>query len=517
MRVWKAPPCIRERLRFPIWRVDLAECRWYQKRLQPSGGFRNILKPHEFLRGLFVLPGPDHQTNFASPRTWRSLRIPIAACAFGLVALLAGCNDINPYLGAAAQFSSDISYITPSSRPAGCSGFTLDIHGSGFVDGAVVTWNNGARATDFESGSELLATITSADLATQSSVSIGVTTPVVPGQQNQGNNLSNFVPFTIGGPVGQGGTCPVPPTFAPTVTALSIPSGTPGTTLEIAGNYFGGLQNTSTITFNSGTNSTLATPTAWSGTLLTLTVPTGAAVGSNTIVVNVGGVQSVPQGVGVNVFDVVAVASGTTESSLKSSAASSNTIFSFASTANPRYATFVAPAADPSVAGTGPDRIYLRDTCQGAPAGCSPTTALVSVGIDGTDPDGASRSPSVSANGRFVAFASDADNLVPGDANGVADIFLRDTCIGVPAGCVPATTRISVGPDGAESNGASGSPSITSDGRFVTFNSAATNLVSDGQANAGGAFLWDSCFGVASASGCTPSLTRLPVSSIAPR
>jgi len=201
--------------------------------------------------------------------------------------------------------------------------------------------------------------------------------------------------------------------------------------------------------------------------------------------------------------------------------AAGNIIWSFASTANPRFAALAAPSADLSAAGTGPDKIYLRDTCQGAPLGCSPTTTLVSVGDDGADPNGASRSPSVSASGRFVAFVSDASNLVPGDANGVADIFLRDTCINAPTGCVPTTTRVSASPDGAESNGASASPLISFDGRFVAFDSAATNLVSDSQVNTtgapGGAFLLDTCFGVPSASGCTPSITRLSVPSVAPR
>lgn len=498
---------------FSIWQVDLAECRWYQKKVQPSGGFRNVLNLHAFLRGQFALSGLDDQTTFASPRRWRSLRVSIAALAFGIVVLLAGCNDINPFLGAAATNSSFISFITPSSRPAGCSGFTLDIKGAGFVNGAVVNWNNSPRTTDFESSAELLATITASDLATQTPVSIVVTTPVLPGQQNQGNNLSNFMSFTIA-PGVSAANCPTPPSFTPTIQALSVYSGTAagpnnnpvGTTIEIAGNYFGGLQNTSTVTFNG----TAAAPTTWSGTLITTTVPQGATSGN--VVVTVGGVASVPQGAGVAFFTVLA--SAPAAAILKSSSAVGNTIWSFASTANPRYATVVAPSADLSAAtSAGVDKIYLRDTCQGAPLGCSPTTTLVSVGLDGTDPNGASRSPSVSARGRFVAFASDASNLVPGDANGVADIFLRDTCIGAPTGCVPTTIRVSLGPDGAESNGASASPSITSDGRFVTFDSAATNLVSESQP---GAFLWDSCFGVASASACTSSLTRLSVPSVAP-
>jgi hypothetical protein len=456
----------------------------------------------------------------------------IAAFALSAVILLAGCNSVNPYLGAAAQNSSAIFFITPSSRPVGCSGFTLDIHGGGFVNGAIVNWNSLPRTTNFESSGELLATINASDLATQAPVSIVVTTPVLPGQQNQGNNLSNFMSFNIVAPVGQGGTCPVPPSFPPNIIALSQDSGTVGTTIQIAGSYFGGLQvqgtSTSTITFNTTTptvSSTTATPTSWSGTLITVPVPavpipTGATSVPATIVITVGGVASTPLIPGANAFTVLASGSGSSMAATQSPPLAANSIWSFASTANPRYAVLVAPSSDLSAAtSAGVDKIYLRDTCQAAPAGCSPATTLVSVGFDGADPNGASRSPSGSASGRFVTFASDASNLVQADANGVADIFLRDTCINAPAGCVPTTTRVSVAPDGVESNGASASPSISIDGRFVTFDSAASNLVSDSQVNStgtsGGAFLWDTCFGVASASACTPALTRLSVPSVA--
>jgi hypothetical protein len=496
------------------------------------------LNLHKFSLGQCALSGLDYQTNVASPRRWRSLRAPVVAAALGAILLLAGCNDINPYLGAEATQSSTISYITPSSRPAGCPGFTLDIQGAGFVNDAVVSWNNSPRTTNFESSSELLATINASDVATPGPVSIVVTTPALSGQQNQGNNFSNIVSFTVGpvptAPPGQVATCPAPPTFPPTITALSTPSGTAagpnnnpvGTTVEIAGNYFGGLQNNSTVTFNTtaGTTptSTAATVTSWSGTLITVTVPdvplpTGATSVAATIVITVGGVVSAPISPGANSFTVLPTPSTSSSTSLKSSLAAGNVIWSFASTANPRFAAVAAPSADLSAGVNGPDKIYLRDTCQGAQPGCSPTTTLVSVGEDGADPNGASRSPSVSASGRFVAFVSDASNLVPGDANGVADIFLRDTCVNAPTGCVPTTTRVSVGPDGAESNGASASPLISFEGRFVAFDSAATNLVSDGQVNTtgtpGGAFLWDTCVGVP---GCTPSLTRLSVPSVAP-
>jgi hypothetical protein len=76
----------------------------------------------------------------------------------------------------------------------------------------------------------------------------------------------------------------------------------------------------------------------------------------------------------------------------------------------------------------------------------------------------------MSANGRYVAFASDAPNLVPGDTNQTGDIFVRDRM-------TRGTERVSVASDGTQANSRSSAPRISADGRFVTFMSGATNLV----------------------------------------
>jgi Tol biopolymer transport system component len=92
---------------------------------------------------------------------------------------------------------------------------------------------------------------------------------------------------------------------------------------------------------------------------------------------------------------------------------------------------------------------------------------------------GASREPSVSADGRYVAFSSTANNLVTGDANNLSDVFLHDRQTG-------ETILISVGTGGAAGNGASDEPSISADGRFVSFRSTATDLIAsdtNGQAD----------------------------------
>ncbi len=105
----------------------------------------------------------------------------------------------------------------------------------------------------------------------------------------------------------------------------------------------------------------------------------------------------------------------------------------------------------------------------------------VSVSSGGVEANGASGAPSISADGRYVAFASTATNLVAADTNGVSDIFLRDRdtdADGVfdEAGAV-STTRISVGPGATQGTGPSTQPAISADGRFVAFVSTAANLV----------------------------------------
>ncbi len=118
------------------------------------------------------------------------------------------------------------------------------------------------------------------------------------------------------------------------------------------------------------------------------------------------------------------------------------------------------------------------------------TTKRVSVasdGQEGNDYSGISdfaEAPSLSADGRFVAFESRASNLVAGDTNPGHDIFVHDQQTGT-------TERVSVAHDGAQSNGWSHDPSISADGRYVTYMSFASNLVPDDTGRAGDVFLYD--------------------------
>jgi Tol biopolymer transport system component len=109
-------------------------------------------------------------------------------------------------------------------------------------------------------------------------------------------------------------------------------------------------------------------------------------------------------------------------------------------------------------------RIFVHDRETGRTTPVSVVTGTTQEANDSCE------DPCISADGRCVAFASDADNLVPGDTNGCRDIFVHDLLTG-------QTARVSVGPGGAQANGPSMHPCINKDGRYVAFWSEADNLV----------------------------------------
>jgi hypothetical protein len=134
--------------------------------------------------------------------------------------------------------------------------------------------------------------------------------------------------------------------------------------------------------------------------------------------------------------------------------------------ADGRFVAFQSAAAT-LVAGddNGQFDVFVRDLANGA-------LELVSKSTDGTLGNFGSQAPSISADGRIVAYSSLADNLVPNDSNHVFDVFARHLPLG-------QTVRVSVSTFGAQAFSSSQSSSITADGRFVVFQSQAWNLVPD--------------------------------------
>ncbi|WP_218110671.1 TolB-like translocation protein [Ostreibacterium oceani] len=151
--------------------------------------------------------------------------------------------------------------------------------------------------------------------------------------------------------------------------------------------------------------------------------------------------------------------------------------------ADGRYVAFTSNATNLVTGDTnGTDDIFVHDTQTGA-------TTRVSVDSLGTEGDSFSTIPSISADGRYVAFQSFATNLIAGDTNGYDDIFVHDTQTGV-------TTRVSVDSSGVEGNSHSYSPSISADGRYVAFESYATNLAAGDTNGIADVFVHDTQTGV---------------------
>lgn len=129
-----------------------------------------------------------------------------------------------------------------------------------------------------------------------------------------------------------------------------------------------------------------------------------------------------------------------------------------------RYVAFESSATNLVVTDTnGESDIFVRDLQAGI-------TTLMSVDSSGVQANYYSDNVSISADGRMIAFHSEATNLVSGDTNNLGDIFVRDRQTG-------QTRRVSVDSMGFEANGGSNAADISDDGRYVAFSSGATNLV----------------------------------------
>ncbi|WP_217628659.1 TolB family protein [Micromonospora humi] len=152
----------------------------------------------------------------------------------------------------------------------------------------------------------------------------------------------------------------------------------------------------------------------------------------------------------------VSVSSGRAQANERSSSSSSSRTGRFVSFAS-RASNLVADDTN------GVDDVFVRDRT-------TATTSRVSVSSTGVQGNAYSTGPATSGTGRYVAFISAASNLVPGDTNGVVDVFVRDRV-------ASTTVRVSVPDGGGQGNDASTVPSISQDGRYVVFSSFASNLV----------------------------------------
>ena len=138
-------------------------------------------------------------------------------------------------------------------------------------------------------------------------------------------------------------------------------------------------------------------------------------------------------------------------------------LYGFTISGDGRFVGFESAANNLAPGDTNGREVFLRDRQL-------LTTERIAIDSSGTQANGVSFYPSISADGRFVAFTSDATNLVAGDTNGHWDVFVRDRQNGT-------VELVSLSSSGAQGNGDSYKAVISPDARFVAFESFASNLV----------------------------------------
>jgi hypothetical protein len=431
---------------------------------------------------------------------------------------LAVVFTINP----ATSNGPTITSLSPSSAALNAKAFTLTVTGTNFTSSDYVTWNGGLRTTTFSSATQLAAQILATDLTQQEVASVavhtaqlGVASPSVEFQV--GSSTSGDVKFPELISAAQRGVAADGESSSPAVStdagyvafyskAKNLVSGT------MAGNIF--LRETCVGESTTCAPSTTAVDIATNGA-----APNGPAAdhvaissagryvafASNATNLTSDAVSGAAQS-RVFVRDVCIGSSApcSPHTDVVSVDGEGNVISGGepSISADGRFVAFTTPAVAAGTAGSA-SVVMVRDTCNGASALCASQTVVAS--IDGAkqisvDPNAAS---SISSSGRYVAFTNQGNGTTP------AQIFVRDTCLGFTGSeCVPSTVVVSVARDGQMGNGSSSLPAISGDGRFVVFDSAASNLA-DGSTGSEQIYLRDTCTGPTAPFGCTPSTTQI--------
>jgi hypothetical protein len=370
-----------------------------------------------------------------------------------------------------------LSALSPSVTHAGSQAFTLTVTGSGFVQGAQVQWAGADRVTTFLGATQLSAAIAATDVAQVGSFNVTVRNPAPT------VGPSNVLQFAVtSGPTPPPTGYPIRITVAPDGSPPNGPSVNGG--MDWDGNH---------VVFASKASNLIAGDSNDAYDLFI----------RDTCNYVVGAVPCTPA-----TRRVVMAADGSQPNGDSGSTATSPEN-SLAVSFFGRHVAFVSSASN-LVAGdtNGVDDVFFK-TClvQVGQSACTPALVRASVRADGSQSPFPAGYPAVAEDGRYVLFVSADPSMVAGDANGVADVFLRDTCVGAVSGCIPSTTRVSAQAGSGDANGASGEPVFT--GRYVAFTSSASNLVPGDTNGVSDVFLHDTCIGATSA--CTPSTERISV------
>jgi hypothetical protein len=373
-----------------------------------------------------------------------------AACALALavICLTAGCNDYGNTFQ--SPTGAAITSLAPANASAGGATFTLNVFGAGFRTGTVVQWNGKTLPTQLvEDASQhilyVTATVDASLLNKPGNVPVNTLNPH---SGTTDNGLSNTLNFIVNPP-------PSPLPVLNSMTPTSIGAGSTNIPLTLSGSSFMPTAGTCPSTspaistqsevdwIANGSQTSITSFTSITSSQIQLLIPNSLLAAQGTAAVTVRNPPACP----------VPTSSGVT---------------------------------NPLNGGGGTSATSLTFTITNDPPTLNGSRAAAAVVAEET--------PALAADGRYVTYTA--------TQNGHAQIFLRDTCVGAASGCQPHTELLSAADDGTPGNADSNTPSASSDGRFVAFSSAATNLVASTPAGRQ-IFLRDTCLGAATS--CTPT------------
>ena len=450
-----------------------------------------------------------------------------AACAlaFAVIFLTAGCNDYGNTFQ--QNTGASLTSIAPANASAGDQGFMITAFGGGFVTGTVIQWNGHTLTTTpvLDANNNILRLTANVSQSLITTAGIATINTLSPHSGSMNNGLSNTLSFIINPPKNPP---PVLSSISPSSTAPNSASFTltfTGTSFIPSSDATGG----SSVYWTANGTQTTLTPLTVTSTQIQATVPSSLLTSQTCAIVSVYNPPAMatpaPSGVG-NPFS----GGGGTSASTPGFAVSTDAAFisscnalGAAASAKPsaaislaeetpalgedgRYVTYTATQ-------NGHAQIFLRDTCTGAASDCLPRTTLLSAASDGTEGNADSNTPSMSSDGRFIAFSSAATNFAANTPSG-RQIYLRDTCAGATTSCTPQTTIVSSDETGLLAGNDNLLPAVSSSGRFVAFLSVTSTKYpakSKGIPNSGfrQIFVRDTCFGATTS--CTPKTTRISV------
>jgi WD40-like Beta Propeller Repeat len=434
----------------------------------------------------------------------------------GILVGLAGCNGGGGSTGGQQPSQGPapiITSISPTNVTAGGPALAVTVNGSNFDSTASVNWRNsgnpgfGDGLTSFVSASKLTFQVAASDLAIPGTVQVDVI--------NGDAGLSNTVTFAINpGPAGSAQV------ISPGANGATPNGGSHDPVLSFNGRFVafsseatnlispnatfpqGYMRDTcigagsctpATLLVSAITGGTPASPlegNALGGAIPSIgsqffspplpggLPPAGRFIGFLSAATNVVTPNTTFQQAYVRdtcfgpISLTTCIPSTTLASGTESGGEPNGAASGFAFASNVCIAAFVSAGTNLISGVTLPNQIYLTSCPGNGPSdglGTFMTSALVSADNSGAPGDQGAQQPSISSDGRWVAFASMSTNLTSTPNGGMQQIYVRDTCTFASAGCVPSTTFVSFDGSGSPFTGDSLLPAISDDGRFVVF------------------------------------------------